>query len=404
MKPKLANLLLIGLLAMLVVGVAVVFRLRLSSGDVFPEYSSLRADPLGTRALYEALGALPGFHVDRNFQPLGSLDDKPARTILIVGTAKEDWHRVTREEFDALDAAVKAGGRLVIVFSAHAATALKEESTMAKRGDEKKAKKKAIASERKKEKRDERDDDDEPYFRPVEHMDLHRRWGVELKERWLMESAGGAALSNRAEGEELPDRVAWQSDLYFELEANSPWRVIYRRGSSPVMVERSFGLGSIVLAGDSYFLSNEALQRDRATSLLTWVLGPHSHVTFDESHLGVVQHRGVATLARHYGLASAFFTLVLLALLAVWQQGSSFVPPPEEMNDIALAYHPAAGLEALLRRSIPLAQLTGACVAEWRTSARESDRVRVDAALAALPKDANPVERYNAIVRALRRT
>ena len=38
-----------------VLGVIYLFLLRFEAGDVYPPYSSLRADPLGTMAWYESL-------------------------------------------------------------------------------------------------------------------------------------------------------------------------------------------------------------------------------------------------------------------------------------------------------------------------------------------------------------
>ena len=50
-------------LAVFVAGLILLFRLRLGQGDVFPAYSSLRADPLGTLALHDSLAQLPGARV-----------------------------------------------------------------------------------------------------------------------------------------------------------------------------------------------------------------------------------------------------------------------------------------------------------------------------------------------------
>jgi len=201
----------------------------------------------------------------------------------------------------------------------------------------------------------------------------------------------------------LPEKIAWRSDVFFELADDAGWQVIYRRGTQPVLVERRLGRGSLVLAADSYFLSNEALQHDRAPALLAWTIGPHARVVFDEAHLGVQAQPGVAALARRYGLSGAFFTLLLLAALYVWRQMALFVPPVESGGEMALTYHPAAGLEALLRRAVPANELAAACTAEWKPTARESDRARVAAALAATPKNSSAASRYNAAVRALRR-
>ena len=57
------------------------FQLRLGGGDLYPNYSSLRADALGTRALYDALGLVPGMAVDRDYRPLAKLENALFRAI-----------------------------------------------------------------------------------------------------------------------------------------------------------------------------------------------------------------------------------------------------------------------------------------------------------------------------------
>ena len=44
--------------------------LRYERGDVYPAYSTLRADPLGTRAYYEALDVAPDYPWRRGFKSL----------------------------------------------------------------------------------------------------------------------------------------------------------------------------------------------------------------------------------------------------------------------------------------------------------------------------------------------
>lgn len=391
MSRRVAIVLLGALGVVLVFGVAQLFQWRLSSGDVFPEYSSLRDDPLGLGVFYDALSQMPEMRLERNLDPLNSLPEHPARTIVLAGTAMRDWTKVTRDEFDALNAAVRSGSRLVIAFRAQAAGS---KSSAAKK-DEKKPEPKKLG------KKD--DDEVEPGKQLPEFVDLRRQWGAEPKGRWLMQSEGGAIRSSDAAAQALPLRIAWASDTYFDLDAAAGWRVLYRRGGSPVLVERTLGKGSIVLAGDSYFLSNEALQRERSTTLLAWVVGPLRTVLFDESHLGVVAHPGVAALARRYGLWAACASLVLLAGLFVWQRSVWFVPPPPDVEEVELTYHPAAGLQSLLRRSVASTDVVAASVAEWRQTARETDRQRVDRALATAPKNASPPELYNLLVRALRK-
>src|SRR5688500_6981246 len=108
---------------------------------------------------------------------------------------------------------------------------------------------------------------------------------------------------------------------------------------------------------DVYPLSNEALQRDRSVTLLGWLIGSHTQITFHECHLGLVEDRGLAALARKYGLTGAFLALLFTAGLFVWHRVSLFVPPAIESPELALTYHQTAGLEALLRRAVAPAEL-----------------------------------------------
>jgi hypothetical protein len=416
MKARMPLFVLAAVLVALVFGLTVLFRLRLSQGDVFPQYSSLRADPLGLRALHDSLAQLPGLHVARRFMPLRTLEQDPPRTIVLAGLRGRSWHRVTREQFDALDGAVKAGSRLVIAFRARQADAedaaddfefepipspAKKKGTAEKKAADKKPGEEPAVKKDRRSTSEEPDDEETRTAVPV--VDLAQRWGIAVKERFLMDRAGKIATRvEDARSAALPVQVPWRSDLYFKAEGDAGWRDIYRRAGEGVLVERSYGRGSIVLASDAYFLSNEALQRDRAPALLAWVVGSNSRVVFDEAHLGVVANPGVAALARRYGLSGAFFTLVLLAALFVWRRMALFVPPAPVTRDLALQYHPAAGLEALLRRAVPADQVVDACATEWMPTARESDRQRAQAVLAA-ERQASVVDRYNAVVRALKK-
>lgn len=376
-------------IAVLVGGLALLFQRRVATGDVFPAYSSLRADPLGTRALHDSLAQLRDLQVERHFKLLADLEPMPPRTIVLAGVSSRWWTRVSQEEADALDAAVRQGSRLVIALRAEAARTAGERE--AAREAEARSAERRAEQERK---------GARPQSEPV---DLSLRWGAAVEERVLLEHGAGAQRSDHERAADLPEEVTWRSDLFFEIDPAAGWRVIYRRAGRSVLVERQLGRGSIVLAGDSYFLSNEALQRKRAPALLAWIVGPHGRVMFDETHLGVTVQPGIAALARRYGLAGAFFTLVLLAGLFVWRRMALFVPPTESSGDVALTYHPAAGLEALLRRSVPANELAAACVAEWKPTARESEHARAEGALSSMPKGASAAARYNAIVRALRR-
>lgn len=395
---------LIGVLIALVVGLVVIFRLRLAQGDLFPAYSSLRGDPLGTLVLHDSLASLPGLAVERHLKPLARLEPTPPRTLVLAGVSAAAFRRTRAEDFAAVDAAVRAGARLIVAFRAHDAQRTRRDAPL-----ETKAKRRASDASPPRERPDNPDsgDDDDAAAeapRRAPPVDLQERWEIDLITDERIRQPDGAA-EREAEGAEamLPAVVPWGSDLFFRARDAAEWRVVYRQSGRPVLVERALGQGTIVLAADSYFLSNEALHRDRSSALLAWIVGPHGRVVFDEAHLGVAADPGIAALARRYGLEAAFFMFVLLAGLWVWRRMALFVPPPEEQREIAMAYHPAAGLEALLRRAVPPGELAAACAAEWRRTARPGDAARVEAAYAATPKKSSAAALHNAALRALRR-
>jgi hypothetical protein len=41
----------------------------MAQGDVYPEWSTMRSDPLGTKVLYLALGRMAGVTVSRSYEP-----------------------------------------------------------------------------------------------------------------------------------------------------------------------------------------------------------------------------------------------------------------------------------------------------------------------------------------------
>ncbi len=405
MKRRFHALWLVLIAVIFVAGLAWLFRLRMSQGDVFPAYSTLRADPLGTRALYEALEEIPGVHVERSVRPLKKLGEASQATIVLAGIRRKDWDGMSVEDANILEAAVREGARLIVIFHAELSSVADTAEPVRKRTspekDEAAEKKKAGEADANRRRSPRNDESERPH--PVRAFaDWEKRWGLGMHTRWIAD--GGSGAWKREAPDLLENPVEWKSDLYFRPAPGAEWRVLYTRGGWPVLVETTLGRGSVVVAGDSYFLSNEAMQKHRAPHLLSWLFGEHTRVVFSEAHLGVVENEGVARLARRYGLAGMFFVLVLLAALFVWKRMALFVPPPPESAETALGYHPSAGLESLLRRVLPAEKLIETCVTEWERGGRvsESDQARVREAQAGRGK-ASPVTVYNTIVRALKR-
>ncbi|MDB6094620.1 MAG: hypothetical protein JWM32_2182 [Verrucomicrobia bacterium] len=400
MSRRVQVTLLVALLVALAASLAVLYRLRMGQGDVFPTYSTLRADPVGLRALYESLDEIPGVRVTRWLKPIGQLPASPARTVMIVGLTTAQWESFSAEEFSALDAAVRGGSRLVITLQAPAdLEPLKvHPEAPVKPKEEEKAKDKPDGKKPTPQPRGRLPAEETAAEKLPARMDLAKLWGLELKRRPFRGSVRRAVGVDAT----LPAQLAWNSGVYFLPRQGAGWKAIYS-APDPMVLERPLGLGSIVVAGSSYFLSNEALQRDRAVSLLVLVVGQQSRVEFVESHLGVEANPGIAALARRYGLAPAFFSLLVLAGLFAWRRMAHFVPPNETTDRIVLKYNQTAGLGALLRRAVRPADLMAACAAEWRVTARPADRERADAVLTQPGRRAGPADLYNAVLGALRR-
>src|SRR5204863_5323220 len=137
------------------------------------------------------------------------------------------------------------------------------------------------------------------------------------------------------------------------------------------LIERRFGSGSLVFSADSYFLSNEAMRKERHPQLLAWLIGRNATVLFDETHLGVTESPGIAALVRKYRLHGLVIGLILMAGLFVWKKAISFVPAYDEEQaerhgDAVAGKDSAAGFVNLLRRSISPSEILPVCFAEWK--------------------------------------
>jgi hypothetical protein len=351
--------LLLALLVLLIAfgyGLVRLFNLRFAHGDVYPPYSSLRADPLGGRVYYESLEQLGGSGVRRFIQPVEKLPHGREATLFIFGLAWDEMS-ASPNEFKAIDNFVRDGGRLVVTLFPELGRPRTFTSGF---GTNRPAFKKMTG-----------DEDAEP-------VSLRAKWGfgyehVPTPRKHMVFSPVEA---RRIAPGPYPTNLTWHSALVF-TNLDLAWRVLYARGTDPVMIERTVGRGSIILATDSYFVSNEALRKERAADLLAWLPGGKREVLFDETHLGVQQNPGVATLARRYGLQGGAVALLALALLFIWKSSASFLP--RDQSDIAVApvvgRESAAGFENLLRRGIAPKNLLQTALDEWHKSSRLDARV-----------------------------
>jgi hypothetical protein len=375
--------------ALFVYGVTRLLILRFEKGDVYPPYSSYRSDPLGTKAFYEALSLLRGVETMRQIEPLQGRSGLSDTTFFLFGLRAPHFSALQQGSVKVLEEGALGGGRIVISFV----------PTHDQPAPPSREKKKVETPQEDADK----EKDEEEELLDEEVVDLTKRWGVKAEVSVKVDAEANLSIPEK----ELPSSLPWHSTLVFEPQ-DPAWRIIYTRAEKPVVIERSYGKGSILLSSDSFFLSNEAMKSERYPKLLSWLCGPHRKIVFDETHLGVSKSPGVAALLRKYGLAPFFISLIVLALLAIWKQAARLVPVYEEEEATVDAGKDAfTGFTKLLRRNIPPDHILSACLEEWKRSFTHGKQdfssllpriQEIIAADRAQPKkDRNPVQAYRKI-------
>jgi len=340
------------------------YELRFAAGDIYPPYSSLRADPMGSKALYESLLQLPGASAARNYLPIEKAP-KGNATMLFLGEEPYIFEALPEERLKEFEALALSGSRVVIAMRPLLRLpAQKPESEKAT-----------------------------PEIEVHNPLPILKRWRVSF----------GYITRPADEDDEPVTGTPKQTALYFRYQAKTVPRL-----------ELPFGNGVIVLLANSYALSNEALaDDDRDVELLAWTIGGNRHIIFDEHHLGITESGGIVTLARKYRLEGMAAALLLLLALFIWKNSTSFLPPPEpassfraatvrersqsEPDDSVEAKDISAGLANLLRRNVPRKQLLQLCLKEWENSqhgGRYYSPVKLERMRSLAPQEGDTAETY----------
>jgi hypothetical protein len=408
MKKYFPILILMACIAAFAFGLVELFELRFESGDVYPPYSSLRADPLGTMAFYESLEKIPGINVSRDFQAFNRLPEEPQTVYLHLAGDRYEWNLIDKDLFHEIQNFLARGGRLVVTFLPENEEPLFRfngfETNSVKSATNNVAPAKTNKVDKLKNKKKNSPDDNEYWTH------LNDVWSVHTDFR-KPESDNGiyqpATVLNKSDFQ-LPRTLEWHSAIVF-TNCDRAWKTIYARGTNAVVVERKFGDGSVVMATDSYFISNEAMTKDRHADLLAWLIGGNKNIVFDEAHFGIVETSGVAVLMRKYRLHGLAAGLLLLAGLFIWKNATSLVPPhaEEQREEFVAGKDSQAGFVNLLRRNIAPRDLLAACFGEWKKAGANKGKIssaRIQQAEAifnsenALPgNNQNPIETYKRI-------
>jgi len=368
-------LLVVGLAAVLAFAVGRLFSLRFAQGDIYPPYSSLRADPLGSKVLADAIGELPGFSVERSYRQLSRLKVKQPATIVYLGI--DYTARIDEKEFEEAERIVKNGARLVITFARELGLSVSATpvpaappAPAATPGSTPAATPYPTATPVPMTPRPRRKRSGMPQLDEGKKFhEAAKEWGVSFRRGERKEREAIHSTATPADGEtDLDPSVPWHTALFFK-DLDPAWRTLYRSDGEAVVIERSFGSGTIVLCTDTYFLSNEGLHAARVPKLVARVVGPPRIVVFDEFHNGVTSQQNVAGLARKHGLGGAILALLCVAALFIWRNAVPLLPPQKSVDESGahvVGIDAGAGFVNLLRRGVPAKRILAVCIQEWR--------------------------------------
>ena len=396
-------------------GVVRLFTLRYEAGEVYPPYSTMRADPLGAKGLFEALDELPGVEVRRNFQPLKKLQPGHPITLVYLGVQHQAyWTERELQEFESL---LAGGTRAVFAFFPFDRPPIPEDLKRESRQERERKRKQMEREERKSndaggKEEDKKGGDEETRSGLVSFADVAKRFGFQFG---FLPAGENRTYDRHAfvfePGAKLERDLSWHSAIYFH-DLTTEWKALYLSETKPVIVERRYGRGSIVLSGDAFFFSNEALRKERHTRLLARIFDGPADVVFDEEHLGVTNQPGIVQLALKYRLHGVIAGLLLIAVLFVWKNAVRFIPAHSDAHpggDVIAGRDSTAGFNNLLFRAIKPGEIFDVCVEEWRKipGHQRDVQARVEGIrerqAARPPKQRNPVAAWREIAEVLAR-
>ncbi|NMA47654.1 MAG: DUF4350 domain-containing protein [Lentisphaerae bacterium] len=357
---------------LLVAGLYMLLSWRFARGDVYAAYSSLRADPIGCRAYYDALSEVPGRRLSRFYRPARELPEASSAStgtrLFVLGLSP--WELYSLRDEALLDFVHGGGVLLVALASADYAISDLSQPSDAACG---------CACDADSGSDSDNDSGSDCCPAPPSPASLSERLSLPRLRSLPPPVAGTDRRAHlAAPSTTLPADLLWRDRGGFDA-VPADWSALYILGGKPVVLERSWGRGRIVLCAGSYLFSNEALSIARETAFLAWCAGEEECVIFNEWHLGVVEQPGLVTLMRRARLHGLVIGVLILFGMVVWRQRC--LPLCEDDEDEALPTSAAAGLAHLLQANVPPSQLLAACRDEWARDALRPERAEAQSVL-----------------------
>ncbi len=413
-----------------------VLEMRVSSGDIYPHYATLRNDPLGCSALFESFASMDGYRVEQNMKPLTSVKGIDGDTaLLLLGLPWDSFDDLrVRDDSPVIRAVEDEGARLVITLNPQIVQDIFRKKKTEEEDDWIDRRRKLRDKLRRE--REEKKEDSENKEQKEEELDEEEReleleaivnFGTKLGDRLAVEIPELEDDKRPENGWETkagktlkPGRVPVAVPRWFSqyrLQANDKaWKKVVLIDEIPVVLERRLGKGTVVLATDSYFTSNESLHSGGNPEFLLWLTGGKKHIVFDETIHGSTLSGGAMMLIRRYRLHGVFLGMFIFIGLWAWRSATSLTPGDEAVDrglvggSAVSGEQNNAGFLQLLKRSVPSKDLIAQCLDVWRKSQvshinpeQEQQVSSILASHRADPKKHSVAETYRAISRALKK-
>ncbi len=308
------------------IGTICIFQSRFRNGETFPDYSTLKADPLGTLALFESLQKTPNLTVTRNYSNT-SIVDLSNITIFFIGI-QPNIFEMDGSLTNHIDSMLKKGNRIIVSFL------------------------------------------DPPFYSPSNTLPDSSDKNDVLFTHSIKFRKNFSGTNNVQTTDTILKNVTWPGAL--NLQTDSTWKTIVSRDSFMLLGEKKVHSGILVALHDGYNLCNHGLRdnlkKNGSNPLIPYLLGNNTNIIFDESHHGIIKRMGISALLQKSGFTPVILFLGIWFLLLIWYiQGINIKIQPTS-TDYNQQFAAPDSLQLILTSRIPAKNIVQICREEWQKS------------------------------------
>ena len=384
-------------------GTAHLFQLRFEQGDIYPPYSTLRYDPQGASIAYDTCATLEELSVSRNYLELPENVTWKKCSFITLGVDPDIL--ALDENIDILSTIAREGGRVCVGLSQNALSPEEKSSgnteCLTLTCSDNTAPNDSITCSA-----------NSTFSSTIScsansilssnvscSSNITLSDNIEEPPSLLIQKWGLTLLSTKEGTEEEEEeenkkksstsspQVLFQGEIYplsttnIFTKLDEEWETLALYKEYPIIIERAYGAGHILLIADSSLLSNEILYRGRRTRALSWVLGDSTQVIFDESQHGIISRIGIIDLVRRYHLEGFLFSSLFILLLYIWSQASPRRPihreEDKEDSIIITAPHDVDALSSLVSQSFSPNQALKECFTLWQETQKRNPHLKL---------------------------